>query len=478
MSPISVAQYLEPGAIKFDTVIFDEASQLPTCKAVGVIARADNAIIVGDPNQMPPTSFFQNANFDEDNYEIEDLESILDDCLALSMPGTHLLWHYRSKHESLITYSNRAFYDNRLYTFPSSNDIERKVTFVPAGGTFDRGGTRTNRVEAELVADEIVKRIKEDPSKSIGVVTFNISQQNLIDDLVTERCKKEPQIEEALFGGDEPVFIKNLENVQGDERDVILFSVGYGTDEEGKVYMNFGPLSLDGGWRRLNVAVTRARYEMVVFSSLEPEQIRVDGDTARGVAAFRSFLEYAQGRSVWENSATTVSEAPVIDKFDDFNGVADDICASLTEAGFKTGKMIGSSEYKVDIGVVDPENEGRYCLGILLDGKFYYENKTTSGREIYQPSVLTGLGWEIMRVWSVDWWENKKKVTESIISRIDEIMKKRAEEAEKAEQQVVEEPAEEDPAAEPAEAPEVVEAAPEDTDEGKKKLNPQEEENT
>ncbi|MCR5061127.1 MAG: DUF4011 domain-containing protein [Saccharofermentans sp.] len=498
MSPISVAQYLEPRAIKFDTVIFDEASQLPTCKAVGVIARADNAIIVGDPNQMPPTSFFQNSNFDEENYEIEDLESILDDCLALSMPGTHLLWHYRSKHESLITYSNRAFYDNRLYTFPSSNDIERKVTFVPACGTFDRGKTRTNRKEAEMVADEIVKRIKEDPSKSLGVVTFNISQQNLIDDLVMERCKKEPEIEEALFGGDEPVFIKNLENVQGDERDVILFSVGYGTDEEGKVYMNFGPLSMDGGWRRLNVAVTRARYEMVVFSSLEPEQIRVDGDTARGVAAFRSFLEYAQGRSVWENSATTVSEAPVIDRFDDFNGVADDICTALAEAGYKTGKMIGSSDYKVDIGVIDPENEGRYCLGILLDGKFYYENKTTSGREIYQPSVLTGLGWQIMRVWSVDWWENKKRVTESIIARIDEIMKKRAEEAAAAEtaEPAAEDPAAEDPleevtaetvpaaetaVAEAAAAPEekVAEAAdPEDTDEGKKKLNPEAEENT
>ena len=479
MSPISVAQYLEPGAIKFDTVIFDEASQLPTCKAVGVIARAENAIIVGDPNQMPPTSFFQTSNFDEENYEIEDLESILDDCLALSMPGTHLLWHYRSKHESLITYSNRAFYDNRLYTFPSSNDIERKVTFVPAGGTFDRGRTRTNRVEAEMVADEIVKRIKEDPSKSIGVVTFNISQQNLIDDLVTERCKREPEIEEALFGGEEPVFIKNLENVQGDERDVILFSVGYGTDEEGKVYMNFGPLSLDGGWRRLNVAVTRARYEMVVFSSLEPEQIKVDGDTARGVAAFRSFLEYAQGRSVWENSATTASEAPVIDRFDDFNGVADDICSALNEAGFRTGKMIGSSEYKVDIGVVDPDNEGRYCLGILLDGKFYYENKTTSGREIYQPSVLTGLGWEIMRVWSVDWWENKKQVTENIISRINEIMKK-LEEAKTEDDKEEPEPAPaESLPVEPVPAETVPEeTVPEETDEGKKKLNPDTEENT
>ncbi|SCW26332.1 Part of AAA domain-containing protein [Ruminococcaceae bacterium YRB3002] len=480
MSPISVAQYLEPGVLKFDTVLFDEASQLPTCKAVGVIARADNAIIVGDPNQMPPTSFFQSANFDEENYEIEDLESILDDCLALNMPGTHLLWHYRSKHESLITYSNRAFYDNRLYTFPSSNDLERKVSFVPCEGTFDRGKTRTNRGEAEAVVEEIIRRIKSDPGKSIGVVTFNISQQDLIDDLLSDRCKKEPELEQALFGSEEPVFIKNLENVQGDERDIILFSVGYGTDEEGKIYMNFGPLSQDGGWRRLNVAVTRARYEMVVFSSLEPEQIKITADTARGVAAFRSFLEYAQGRTVWENSATTVSEAPVIDRFADYTGVVDGICNELEKAGYKTSKNVGSSEYKVDIGVVDPRDESRYCLGLLLDGKFYKENKTTSGREIYQENVLTGLGWNTMRVWSVDWWENRTRVVDEIVARITAVTAGKDE----PEVTVTEEPEPqpETPSEEPVVTSEdpVEESAPEPVsdEEGKKKLNPPGEGNT
>ena len=428
MSPISVAQYLEPGVLKVDAVIFDEASQLPTCKAVGVIARAENAIIVGDPNQMPPTSFFQSQNYDEENYEIEDLESILDDCLALSMPGTHLLWHYRSKHESLITFSNRAFYDNRLYTFPSSNDLDRKVSFVKCEGTFDRGRTRTNTVEAERVVEEIIRRVKDNPNRSLGVVTFNISQQDKIDDLLSEACRRDPALEEALYGSDEPLFIKNLENVQGDERDVILFSVGYGTDEEGKTYMNFGPLSQDGGWRRLNVAVTRSRYEMVVFSSLEPEQIKVTSDTARGVVAFRSFLEYAQGRPVWENLASTApSEAPVIDRFDKISGVADDICDALGEAGYKTVKNVGSSEYKIDIGVVDPRNENEYCLGILLDGKFYLGNKTTSGREIYQMNVLTGLGWKLMRVWTVDWWENRNRVIEGVLNKLAEVTKEEEE---------------------------------------------------
>ncbi len=433
MSPISVAQYLEPGVLTVDTVIFDEASQLPTCKAVGVIARANNAIIVGDPNQMPPTSFFQSQNYDEENYEIEDLESILDDCLALSMPGTHLLWHYRSKHESLITFSNRAFYDNRLYTFPSSNDLDRKVSFVKCEGTFDRGRTRTNTVEAQRVVEEIIRRVKENPNRSLGVVTFNISQQDKIDDLLSEECRRDPSLEEALYGSDEPLFIKNLENVQGDERDVILFSVGYGTDEEGKTYMNFGPLSQDGGWRRLNVAVTRSRYEMVVFSSLEPEQIKVTSDTARGVAAFRSFLEYAQGRAVWENLASSTStEAPVIDRFDSIVGVADDICTALDAAGYKTVKNVGSSEYKIDVGVVDPRNENEYCLGILLDGKFYLENKTTSGRELYQMNVLTGLGWKLMRVWTVDWWENRNRVIEGILSKLDSVTAEETREAEEA----------------------------------------------
>ena len=212
--------------------------------------------------------------------------------------------------------------------------------------------------------------------------------------------------------------------------------------------MNFGPLSQDGGWRRLNVAVTRSRYEMMVFSSLQPEQIKVTSDTARGVAAFRSFLEYAQGRSVWENSASPASmDAPVIDRFSSYTGVVDGICDALAAEGFKTTKGVGSSEYKIDIGVIDPEDENRYCLGILMDGKFYLENKTTSGREIYQRNVLSGRGWNTMRVWTLDWWENKDRVIESITAKINEILEAR--------KKALEEPAEEvpkvaEPVADPA----------------------------
>ena len=424
MSPISVAQYIDPeSSVHFDTVIFDEASQLPTCNAVGVIARAENAVIVGDPNQMPPTSFFQARQDDEETYELDDLESILDDCLALSMPQTHLLWHYRSRHESLITFSNKCFYDNKLYTFPSVNDRDTKVTYVSIDGSFDRGKTRTNKAEAEAVADEIIRRFRDpELSKlSLGVVTFNISQQNLIEDLLTEKVKGDADLENKIFGSEEPVFIKNLENVQGDERDVILFSVGYGKDEEGKVYMNFGPLSSDGGWRRLNVAVTRSRCEMMVFSSLEPESIKVTGETPRGVKAFRQFLEYAQGRSNWDSDlmyAAGGEKSPVIDRDDSFKGLAAEICERLAAQGIETEKDIGRSRYKVDIGIVDKENPGKYALGLLLDGPLYRSAQTTSGREIYQASVLEGLGWNVMRIWSVDWWENPDKVINKIVDRL------------------------------------------------------------
>ena len=267
MSPISVAQYLDPNRTPFDLVVFDEASQLPTAKAVGALARGVNAIVVGDPKQMPPTSFFASSTTDDDHLDEEDMESILDDCLALNMPQTHLLWHYRSRHESLIAFSNSQFYDNKLYTFPSVNDRESYVHLVHVDGVFERGGKRINRAEAEAAVAELKRRCHDSAcsERSVGVVTFNISQQNLIDDLLTEACKDDAQLEEWAYNYKEPLFIKNLENVQGDERDVILFSIGYGPDKDGKVSMNFGPLNREGGWRRLNVAVSRARYEMIVY---------------------------------------------------------------------------------------------------------------------------------------------------------------------------------------------------------------------
>ena len=417
MSPISAAQYLEPNREPFDLVVFDEASQLPTSKAVGALARGKNAVIVGDPKQMPPTSFFAANTVDEDNLDSEDLESILDDCLALNMPQTHLLWHYRSRHESLIAFSNNQFYENKLYTFPSVNDRESKVNLVHVDGIFDRGKTRQNQAEAKAVVAELVHRCHDEELSrySVGIVTFNISQQNLIDDLLTEACKADSDLEKWAYESEEPIFIKNLENVQGDERDVILFSIGYGADENGKVSMNFGPLNRTGGWRRLNVAVSRARYEMKVFTSMTPDQINLSRSSAVGVAALKAFLEYA------DHGKLVVDENAIRQYRNKKNGIANAIRTALKEKGYTAELSVGHSEYKVDIGVVDPRDPNQYLLGILLDGESYGASKTVHDREIAQISVLNGLGWKTLRIWTMDWWDNQQKELNRIIACLEEL---------------------------------------------------------
>lgn len=414
MSPLSAAQYLDPGRKPFDLVIFDEASQLPTCKAVGALARAENAVIVGDPKQMPPTSFFTGNTVDEENLEQEDLESILDDCLALNMPQSHLLWHYRSRHESLIAFSNREFYENELYTFPSVNDRESKVRLVHVDGFFDRGKTRQNRAEAGAITKELMRRA-HDPAlagQSVGVVTFNISQQNLIDDLLTEACKTDSALEAWAYESAEPLFIKNLENVQGDERDVILFSIGYGPDAQGKVTMNFGPLNREGGWRRLNVAVSRARQEMVVFATLTPDQINLSRTAAQGVAALKDFLQYAAGGHLDETDRTVAARPTGKD------GIAQDICAALKENGYAAQCMVGHSKYRIDVAVPDPRCPEQYLAGILLDGRSYRDARTTRDRELAQVAVLQGLGWQLHRLWTMDWWDNREKELARLLAHL------------------------------------------------------------
>lgn len=417
MSPISAAQYLDPRREMFDLVVFDEASQLTTSKAVGALARGRDAVIVGDPKQMPPTSFFMtNLDDREEDPEVADLTSILDDCLALGMPETHLLWHYRSRHESLIAFSNNRFYENKLYTFPSANDRVSKVSFVKIDGTFDRGGSRTNRAEAEAVVAEVIRRAK-DPARrreSVGVVTFNVSQQNLVDDLFEEARGQDPELEKWYQESEEPLFIKKLENVQGDERDVILFSIGFGADREGRVSMNFGPVNQAGGWRRLNVAVSRSRAEMMVFSSLEPEQIDLTRTASEGVAALKAFLQYA--RSGYLPLKASAAGTGALREPD---GVAAEICARLNERGYETARQVGHSKFRVDIGVVDPDQPGEYLLGILLDGGAYRDARMVREREISQIGVLSGLGWTIERLWTMDWWDNKKRELDRLLRRIE-----------------------------------------------------------
>ena len=429
MSPISVAQYIDPSYPKFDLVIFDEASQLPTCEAVGAIARGENVIVVGDPKQMPPTSFFSSNQVDEENYDKEDLESVLDDCLALSMPQKHLLWHYRSRHESLIAYSNSKYYENKLYTFPSPDDQVSEVSWVNVEGFYDKGSTKTNRAEAEAVVAEICRRLR-DPQlikHSVGVVTFSLPQQNLVEDVLADAFRAEPQLEELANTMYEPILIKNLENVQGDERDVILFSIGYGPDKEGKVSMNFGPLNRDGGWRRLNVAISRAREKMVVYSVIRPEMIDLSRTRSEGVDGLKGFLEFAaKGRSALPVRAGSGSLGAGFEKL---------VAAELEQRGFKVKCSVGCSDYKVDVAVADPDDENTYILGINCCGRKYYENGTAYDRTVSQPSVLKGLGWNVINVYILDWLTDKNKCIAAVITAINEAV-----EAKNAPEPVEEEP--------------------------------------
>ncbi len=422
MSPISVAQFIDIEQPKFDLVIFDEASQMPTAEAVGTIGRGKALVVVGDNKQMPPTSFFATQQVDDEDAELDDLDSILDDCQALSVPNHYLAFHYRSKHESLIAFSNQEYYDGRLYTFPSADDRLTKVSLVPVEGVYDKGGRRSNRAEAEAVVMEIIRRLADDElsKRSIGVVAFSVAQQNLIEDVLMEVISGKPEMEQRAFSGDEPVFIKNLENVQGDERDVILFSIGYGPDKDGNVSMNFGPLNNRGGERRLNVAVSRARYEMKVFSTLRPEQIDLRRSSALGVIGLKKFLQYAATGVLSEVDVPTssASSGPAPETATASDAVAQSIVAELRVLGYEASTGVGRSKFKVDVAVLDPADPNRYLLGILIDGPARLLTQIARDRELTQTSVLQGLGWKMMRVWSLDWMARRQQVLDAIVKEL------------------------------------------------------------
>lgn len=414
MSPLSVAQYIDLSFPKFDLVIFDEASQIQTGVAIGAMSRANDCIIVGDPNQMPPTSFFSSSSIDENNIQVEDLESLLEDCLAVNMPEIHLKCHYRSQSESLIAFSNRLYYGNNMTTFPSPYDINSKVSLRMVNGVYDRGVSRTNKEEAEAIVQEIVSRVKSNPNDSIGVVTFNQSQQNLIDDLLQKELNKDKELEAIVNGMYEPIFIKNLENVQGDERDVILFSITFGKDSNGKFYQNFGPIAKKGGWRRLNVAVSRSRKEMVVFASIGFEEITLSSNSSEGVRGIKKFLEYAQkGMS---SIAKTNSDVET-------DNVINSIVGFIEKSGYDCDINIGSSKFTLSIGVVSPTDKNKYIATILVDDKSYFETATMRDRNRLIPQVLGMRGWNMYRIWTLDWFDNQAKEEEKLIEFLKSVEK-------------------------------------------------------
>jgi very-short-patch-repair endonuclease len=411
MSPLSITQHLAPNATLFDLVIFDEASQIPVWDAIGALARGKQALIVGDPEQLPPTNFGERTIEDEDDADVEaDQESILDECLAANLPARSLTWHYRSQFESLINFSNQRYYKGELVTFPPAETEDRALRYIHVpNGVYERGTGRVNREEARAVVSEIVKRLQSPDfaSKkcSLGVVTFNGPQQRLIENLLDEARRANPDLE-PFFDPEqyhEPVFVKNLENVQGDERDIIIFSIAFGPDAAGRVSIQISSLNKKGGHRRLNVAITRARSELLVFATLRPDQIDLAKSNSQGIADFKHFLEYA------ESGRSALARAIVPTGRDTESPFEDAVKDALTERGWQVHPQVGVSGFRVDLGIVHPDCPGRYLAGVECDGATYHSHATARDRDRLREAILTRLGWHIRRVWSTEWWQGAEE---------------------------------------------------------------------
>lgn len=413
MSPITVSQYLKAENGLFDLVIFDEASQIPTAEAICSLARGKAAVIVGDPKQLPPTAFFQTNYVDEENLENEDMESVLDDCLAINMPQKHLTWHYRSKHESLIAFSNLMYYDGRLCTFPSPDALASKVKFVLVeNGVYERGLSKRNKAEGDALIQEVLRRLadKQLQKSSMGIVTFSNVQKEYIERKLTAAIA-ENRLEREAYEREEPLFVKNLENVQGDERDVVLFSVCYGPDSLGKISLNFGPLNQAGGWRRLNVAVSRAREEMVVFSSMTGGMIDLSKTNSQGVVGLKAFLDFAEkGRTNLAISSNNLS-APKV-------GLGKYIAEELSSYGYDCRFDVGVSGFKIDVAVVDPKNKNNFILAILCDTPNEFSIKD---RNVLQVQTLKRNNWNVLRLFSVNYYNNPKREIKKIKDMLDKL---------------------------------------------------------
>lgn len=418
MSPLSIAQYLAADANAFDLVVFDEASQIPIWDAIGAIARGKQVIMVGDPKQLPPTNFFNRADVEYDDEDVEDdLESILDECLGANLPTLDLNWHYRSRNESLIAFSNHHYYGGRLVTFPSPVTRDNAVSFHPVKGVYEKGGARINRAEAMAVVADVVKQLKTRSRLTVGIVTFNTEQQSLIENLLDEERRKHPWIEPYFADSElEPVFVKNLESVQGDERDIMYFSMTYGPDVSGAVSMNFGPMNRAGGERRLNVAITRARHELRVFSSLRAEQINLSRTQAFGVRDLKYFLDFA------ERGPRALAEETRLGRGGYDSPFEEAVAKALERKGWVMHTQVGVSAYRIDLGVVHPEVPGTFLAGIECDGATYHRSATARDRDKLREMVLRGLGWEILRIWSTDWWIDAESTVDAVHQRLTQLL--------------------------------------------------------
>jgi very-short-patch-repair endonuclease len=426
MSPLSVAQFLPPGRLNFSILVIDEASQVAPEDALGVVARANQIVVVGDDKQLPPTNFFKMVNAG-DEYEEEDseqtiqpdrptdFESILTLARTRGMSERMLAWHYRSKHPSLIALSNEECYAGRLLMPPSpfvqTSEYGLSLVKTPRG-YYDRGGTRCDLVQAEEVAKAIAKHIRSFPNKSLGIACLSVQQRDAVDDMI-DKIGIRAEVE-AFTPKDERLFVKNLEAVQGDERDVILISVGYGVaPDQSKPFLNFGPVSQEGGERRLNVLASRAREKCVVFSSITSADIPADSES-RGTRMLRALLNFAETGKL---GAGTL-------RGDGFESPFEEAVAQkIREAGFHVYPQVGVKSFRIDLGVIDPPRPGEYLLGVECDGAAYHSARSARDRDRLRQEVLEGLGWRLHRIWSTEWFRNPQRETDKLLAAIKEAQK-------------------------------------------------------
>lgn len=423
MSPLSVAQFLEPGAIEFDLLVIDEASQVEPVDALGAIARCRQIVVVGDDKQLPPTAFFSrlaggvdaDADTDTDGAQARDLESVLSLCAAKGLSQRMLQWHYRSRHESLIAVSNKEFYEGKLFIVPSPDRQRTRsgLRFHPLPhGRFDRGNTYSNAVEAAAIAQAVVEHARHSPELTLGVGAMSVRQRQAISDELELARRQHPELEQYIARHPhEPFFVKNLENIQGDERDVIFISIGYGrAKSDDKLYQNFGPLNADGGHRRLNVLITRARQRCDVFSSITADDIRVDENSRLGVVALKTFLKYAEHGDL---GVPRLSSRGAASPFEE--AVQD----ALAQRGMQVDSQVGVAGFFIDLAVVDPQSPGRYLLGIECDGATYHAAPSARDRDRLRQEILEAHGWAIHRIWSTDWFQRPDAELQRLLDAVE-----------------------------------------------------------
>jgi very-short-patch-repair endonuclease len=422
MGPLSVAQYLKPGELKFDLVVMDEASQLKPEDALGSFARGAQVVIVGDRMQLPPTSFFDKMVIDEADDDdsntttMDDAKSILEVASSIHQPARILKWHYRSRHESLIAFSNKEFYGNALTVFPSSSERSEElgVKFKHISNGIYQG--QQNMVEAQRVVEAVLEHLHQHSNESLGVVSFNLKQADLIESLLSQYLKKDAIASrrmDELGNGANAFFVKNLETVQGDERDVIFISTTYGQDAAGKLSQNFGPINKANGHRRLNVLVTRAKKRVVVFSSMDPDEIREGPTSPAGLRALKGYLSYAK---------TGVLHQDKIGQREPDSDFEVVVASALQKRGFEVVPQVGVANYWIDMAVRHPKKPGTFILGIECDGATYHSSRSARDRDRIREAVLKGLGWNIHRIWSTDWFRNGEREIDKVIARIKELL--------------------------------------------------------